>query len=92
MPMKYKPDWEATQQRLRAWWNHESFGRCALAVWAPLANPPEGKAPQPRTRGNQAGAGAAFGTRPLHCHLDGHRSRGPEPPHHGLLVHAYVAG
>ena len=40
MTLQYKPDWDETQQRLRAWWKHEYFGRCALSVAAPLDNPP----------------------------------------------------
>jgi hypothetical protein len=39
--MLYKEDWEETKQRYLAWWNHEYFGRCALAVTAPKANPPD---------------------------------------------------
>ncbi|MFC1582554.1 hypothetical protein ACFL4W_03335 [Planctomycetota bacterium] len=31
----YKEDWEETRERFKAWWAHESFGRCALAVTAP---------------------------------------------------------
>lgn len=46
MQLQYKPDWEETQQRLRAWWNHDYFGRCALQVWVPLDNPPP--IPKPR--------------------------------------------
>ena len=41
MPLAYKPDWEETQQRYRAWWAHEYFGRCAIAVTAPRAGVPE---------------------------------------------------
>jgi hypothetical protein len=33
--MYYKPDWEATQERLLAWWNHEVIDRCCIAVHAP---------------------------------------------------------
>lgn len=33
--MKYKPDWEETQQRFLAWWNHEIIDRCCIAVHAP---------------------------------------------------------
>jgi hypothetical protein len=36
----FKPDWEETKVRFRAWWNHDYFGRCALAVCAPRDNPP----------------------------------------------------
>lgn len=50
MPLAYKPDWEEAKARLRAWWNHEYFGRCALAVTAPLDRPPPGTPPpEPRT-------------------------------------------
>lgn len=48
--MKYKEDWEETKERLRLWWDHEYFGRCVLAVTAPLDNPPERPAPSaPKT-------------------------------------------
>ncbi|MBI5724381.1 MAG: hypothetical protein HZA50_10520 [Planctomycetes bacterium] len=40
MSLTYKPDWEETKQRYLQWWNHEYFGRCALAVFAPKADPP----------------------------------------------------
>jgi len=45
MQLQYKPDWEETQQRLRAWWNHEYIGRCGLSVTAPLDKPPKRAAP-----------------------------------------------
>jgi hypothetical protein len=35
----YKPDWEATKARFRTWWSHGYFGRCALGVTAPRAEP-----------------------------------------------------
>jgi len=35
MSLKYKPDWEETKERFRAWWAGDSIGRCALAVTAP---------------------------------------------------------
>ncbi len=38
--MLYKPDWEETKERYKAWWAHEYFGRCALSVTAPRKNPP----------------------------------------------------
>ncbi|NQT94341.1 MAG: hypothetical protein HQ559_16400 [Lentisphaerae bacterium] len=41
MTLQYKPDWEETKERFLAWWNHEYFGRCALAVTAPKDNPPD---------------------------------------------------
>ena len=48
--MQFKEDWAETRERFELWWRHEYFGRCALAVTAPLANPPERPAPpQPTT-------------------------------------------
>ena len=41
MQLQYKPDWEETKERCCAWWAHEHFGRAALAVTAPLDNPPD---------------------------------------------------
>jgi hypothetical protein len=35
MELLYKPDWEQTKERYRAWWAHEYFGRCAFSVTAP---------------------------------------------------------
>lgn len=35
MSLLYKPDWEETKERFKAWWAHEDFGRCALSVVAP---------------------------------------------------------
>ena len=35
MELLYKPDWETTKQNYLAWWEHEYFGRCAIAVTAP---------------------------------------------------------
>lgn len=50
MTLAFKEDWEETKQRFVQWWNHEYFGRCALAVTAPLNNPPDVPAPcLPRT-------------------------------------------
>jgi hypothetical protein len=46
MDLQYKEDWEGTKQRFRAWWRHEYFGRCALAVTAPRAHPPAIDPPQ----------------------------------------------
>jgi hypothetical protein len=40
MQLQYKSDWEETKEHYRAWWAHEYFGRAALAVAAPLDNPP----------------------------------------------------
>ena len=41
MSLRYKEDWEETKERFLAWWNHEYFGRCGLAVTAPLDHPPD---------------------------------------------------
>ena len=41
MQLEFKPDWEATQERYRAFWAHEYFGRCALAVTAPREGAPD---------------------------------------------------
>ena len=41
MQLAYKPDWEETKERYRAFWTHEYFGRAAIAVTAPLDNPPD---------------------------------------------------
>ena len=45
MSLVYKPDWDEAKQHYLAWWAGEAFGRCALAVTAPLANPPAIAAP-----------------------------------------------
>jgi hypothetical protein len=50
----YKEDWQAAKERYIMWWNHEYFGRCALAVTAPrngtpdVAPPPDAQTPQQR--------------------------------------------
>ena len=49
MSLLYKPDWEEAQQHLLAWWAGEAFGRCALSVTAPRADPPP-LAPPPAPR------------------------------------------
>lgn len=41
MDMMYKPDWGETQDHYRAFWAHEYFGRCAIAVTAPRAGVPD---------------------------------------------------
>jgi len=43
----YKPDWDETRARYRAWWNHDYFGRCALAVVAPRDDRPDLPEPLP---------------------------------------------
>ncbi|MHB1001831.1 MAG: uroporphyrinogen decarboxylase/cobalamine-independent methonine synthase family protein [Armatimonadota bacterium] len=40
MNLLYKPDWDDTKERYKTWWAHEYFGRCALSVTAPKADPP----------------------------------------------------
>ncbi len=40
MSLLYKPDWNEAKEHFLAWWEGEAFGRCGLAVTAPLANPP----------------------------------------------------
>lgn len=45
----YKPDWAEAQERYLAWWRHEYYGRCGLAVWAPRAEPMDLPAPAPPT-------------------------------------------
>lgn len=45
MPLEYKPDWEAAQEHYRAFWAHEFFGRAAIAVTAPLDEPPDAAPP-----------------------------------------------
>jgi len=41
MQLLYKPDWEQTKERYKAWWAGEYFGRCAIAVQSPLKSPPD---------------------------------------------------
>ena len=40
MDLEFKPDWEETQARYRAFWTRETLGRCALAVTAPRDDAP----------------------------------------------------
>ena len=48
MNLLYKSDWQETKERFKAWWAHEYFGRCAIAVTAPRSNaPPEAPPPLP---------------------------------------------
>lgn len=41
MQLEFKPDWEETKDRYRAFWAHEYFGRAAIAVTAPLEGVPD---------------------------------------------------
>jgi hypothetical protein len=41
MQLEFKPDWEETQEHYRAFWAHEYFGRCAIAVTAPRDDAPD---------------------------------------------------
>lgn len=47
MELLYKDDWQAAKERLLAWWDHDYFGRCAIAVTAPRDNPPDIPPPPP---------------------------------------------
>lgn len=49
----YKEDWQETKERYIQWWNHEYFGRCALAVTAPRKNPGKVDPPPPPTSPEQ---------------------------------------
>lgn len=46
MDLLYKPDWEETKERFNAWWAHEYFGRCAIAVTAPKDGVPHEDPPR----------------------------------------------
>ncbi|MBI3948566.1 MAG: hypothetical protein HY321_21820 [Armatimonadetes bacterium] len=50
MGLEFKPDWEETKERWRAWWAREYIGRCALAVTAPRADAPDVPPPVPLER------------------------------------------
>jgi len=41
MELQYVPDWENIKERIAAWWAHEDFGRCGLAVTAPKTGAPD---------------------------------------------------
>jgi hypothetical protein len=45
MELEFKPDWEETKQRYRAFWEHEFLDRCMLAVTAPREDGPEDPPP-----------------------------------------------
>ena len=45
MGLLHKDDWDETKERFKAWWAHEYFGRCAIAVTAPRKNPPATREP-----------------------------------------------
>ncbi len=48
MELLYKPDWEETKERYKAWWAHEVIDRCAISVTAPRADlPPDEPPPLP---------------------------------------------
>jgi hypothetical protein len=48
MQLEYKSDWEETKARYRAFRAREYFGRAAIAVTAPLDNPPDDPPPPQR--------------------------------------------
>ena len=50
MQLLYKEDWEETKERMLAWWAHENFGRCGLAVTAPRKNAPDLPPPPPQPK------------------------------------------
>ena len=41
----YKEDWDITKEHYTAWWNHDYFGRCAMAVYAQRTNAPDDPPP-----------------------------------------------
>ena len=45
MNLLYKPDWEETKERLKAWWAHEVIDRCAIQVYAPKEGLPSEEPP-----------------------------------------------
>lgn len=45
MRLAFKADWDEAKERFRLWWNHEYFGRCALAVTAPRRDAPDSPPP-----------------------------------------------
>jgi len=45
MELLYKPDWEKTKENLTAWWAHEDFGRCGIAVTANKTGLPDAAPP-----------------------------------------------
>ena len=49
MTLEFKPDWDETKARFRAWWDHEYFGRAAIGVTAPRTDPPASPAPPDAT-------------------------------------------
>lgn len=46
MELEYKPDWDETKKRMSAWWAHEDFGRCAIAVTAEKSGSKYGEPPR----------------------------------------------
>lgn len=47
MDLLYKPDWEQTKERFKAWWAHEYFGRCAISITSPKDGLPREEPPAP---------------------------------------------
>jgi len=47
LSLLYKDDWAEAQERYKAWWAHEYFGRCALWVTARRRHAPPTPAPEP---------------------------------------------
>lgn len=46
--MKYKPDWQASQQRFTAFWQGEIIDRCCCALYAPRKTPLDNAIAPPR--------------------------------------------
>jgi hypothetical protein len=52
--LQYKPNWRETQERFKAWWNHEPMDRPILVAWCPRETPlgetvPLAENPDPET-------------------------------------------
>ena len=47
MSLLYKPDWEETKERYRAWWAGEALGRCAISITAPRQTARKEQPPTP---------------------------------------------
>ena len=47
MDLLFKPDWEQVKERMSAWWERETIGRCAMAVTAPKSAAGKHEPPAP---------------------------------------------
>lgn len=50
MSLVYKPDWEETKERYKAWWAGESLDRCCIWASAPRYDAPAEEPPEPPAR------------------------------------------